>query len=79
MKHNVKEMFKNAMNKYNFTSYDNDEQIFTYEDDEKSIEITLMSESEVYVRYAYSEMFDRTVERFITTYFDCLDFLDCEM
>lgn len=63
----------------NFKCDDEFEQIFTYEDDEKSIEITLMKDEEVYVRYAYSEMFDRTVERFITTYFDCLDFLDCEM
>ena len=65
--------------KMNFKCDDEFEQIFTYEDDEKSIEITLMKDDEVYVRYAYSEMFDRTVERFITTYFDCLDFLDCEM
>lgn len=65
--------------KMNFKCDDEFEQIFTYEDDEKSIEITLMKDDEVYVRYAYSEMFDRTVERFITTYFDCLDFLDCVM
>ena len=71
---------KLCSNKFNC---DDDElmTIWTYTNDDcdKMIEIVIMNDSEVYVRYEYADRFDRNVERFVTTYFDALDFIECEV